>query len=151
MLAPRSAKALHEKVLLKVHEIRKLPGSPSLGGTLFWIMAELSSLRKADEICSSLCLLLTSSLRNLPYSGIIAKTSTRGVDSSSSSSLSNLTRASVRVSFSCWENARISLRSRSNKIEGKESDNKSGMVIVEPGVRATTRSAAHMGSSSTGL
>nr|GEX05010.1 hypothetical protein [Tanacetum cinerariifolium]GEX05018.1 hypothetical protein [Tanacetum cinerariifolium] len=35
MLAPRSAKALHEKVLLKLHGIRKLPGSPSLGGTLF--------------------------------------------------------------------------------------------------------------------
>ncbi|GKA63911.1 hypothetical protein Tco_0763517 [Tanacetum coccineum] len=66
MLAPRSDKALHEKVLPKVQGIRKLPGSPSLGGTLFWIIAELSSLRKADEIYSSLCLLLTSSLRNLP-------------------------------------------------------------------------------------
>ncbi|GJW24659.1 hypothetical protein Tco_0038470 [Tanacetum coccineum] len=30
MLAPRSAKALQEKVLLKVHGIRKLPGSSSL-------------------------------------------------------------------------------------------------------------------------
>ncbi|GJZ97318.1 hypothetical protein Tco_0669771, partial [Tanacetum coccineum] len=54
MLAPRSAKALHEKVLLKVHGIRKLPGSLSLGGTLFWIISELSSLRNVDEICSSL-------------------------------------------------------------------------------------------------
>ncbi|GJS77458.1 hypothetical protein Tco_0727339 [Tanacetum coccineum] len=35
MLAPRSAKALQEKVLLKVHGIRKLSGSLSLGGTLF--------------------------------------------------------------------------------------------------------------------
>nr|GFA80793.1 hypothetical protein [Tanacetum cinerariifolium] len=35
MLAPRSAKALHEKVLLKLHGIRKLPGPPSFGGTLF--------------------------------------------------------------------------------------------------------------------
>nr|GEY87788.1 hypothetical protein [Tanacetum cinerariifolium] len=35
MLAPRSAKAMHEKALLKLHRIRKLPGSPSLGGTLF--------------------------------------------------------------------------------------------------------------------
>ncbi|GJU90002.1 hypothetical protein Tco_1302425 [Tanacetum coccineum] len=51
MLAPRSAKALQEKVLLKLHGIRKLPGSPSFGGTLFWIIAELSSLRKAAEIC----------------------------------------------------------------------------------------------------
>ncbi|GKE88461.1 hypothetical protein Tco_1565936 [Tanacetum coccineum] len=33
MLAPRSAKALQEKVLLKLHGIRKLPGSPSFGGT----------------------------------------------------------------------------------------------------------------------
>ncbi|GJU63093.1 reverse transcriptase domain-containing protein [Tanacetum coccineum] len=47
MLAPRLAKALQEKVLLKLHGIRKLPGSPSFGGTLFWIIAELSSLRKA--------------------------------------------------------------------------------------------------------
>ncbi|GJX74636.1 hypothetical protein Tco_0313231, partial [Tanacetum coccineum] len=35
MLAPRLAKALHEKALLKLHGIRKLHGSPSLGGTLF--------------------------------------------------------------------------------------------------------------------
>ncbi|GJX57794.1 hypothetical protein Tco_0287691 [Tanacetum coccineum] len=66
MLAPRSAKASHEKGLLKLHGMRKLPGSLSFGGSLFWIKAELSSLRKAAEICSSLCLLLTSSLRNLP-------------------------------------------------------------------------------------
>ncbi|GJW05232.1 hypothetical protein Tco_1564088 [Tanacetum coccineum] len=66
MLAPRSAKALQEKVLLKLDGIRKLPGSPSLGGTLFWIIAELSSLKKASEICLILCLLLISSLRNFP-------------------------------------------------------------------------------------
>ncbi|GJS65554.1 hypothetical protein Tco_0680118 [Tanacetum coccineum] len=47
MLAPRSAKALQEKVLLKLHGIRKLLGSLSFGGTLFWIIAELSSLKKA--------------------------------------------------------------------------------------------------------
>nr|GEX01799.1 hypothetical protein [Tanacetum cinerariifolium] len=35
MLAPRSPKALHEKALLKLHGMRKLPGSPSFGGTLF--------------------------------------------------------------------------------------------------------------------
>ncbi|GKE70646.1 hypothetical protein Tco_1528718, partial [Tanacetum coccineum] len=35
MLASRSVKALQEKVLLKVHGIRKLMGSPSSGGTLF--------------------------------------------------------------------------------------------------------------------
>nr|GEU99588.1 zf-CCHC domain-containing protein/UBN2 domain-containing protein [Tanacetum cinerariifolium] len=35
MLEPRSAKALQEKVLLKLHRIKKHPGSPSLGGTLF--------------------------------------------------------------------------------------------------------------------
>ncbi|GJV81732.1 hypothetical protein Tco_1517602 [Tanacetum coccineum] len=35
MLAPRSAKALHEKALLKLHGIRNLPGSPSFGRTLF--------------------------------------------------------------------------------------------------------------------
>nr|GEX13839.1 hypothetical protein [Tanacetum cinerariifolium] len=35
MLAPRSARALHEKALLKLHGMRKLPGSPSFGGTLF--------------------------------------------------------------------------------------------------------------------
>nr|GEV96070.1 hypothetical protein [Tanacetum cinerariifolium] len=51
MLAPRSAKALQEKVLLNVEGIRKLPGSPSLDGILFWIIPELSSIRKADEIC----------------------------------------------------------------------------------------------------
>ncbi|GJR25305.1 hypothetical protein Tco_1101537 [Tanacetum coccineum] len=106
MLAPRSAKALHEKVLLKGHGIRKLLRSSSLSGTLFWIIAELSSLKKADEICSSLCFVLMSSLRKLPYFGIPAKTSIRGigvslidfgvsdlgwgVDSSSSSSLSKL-------------------------------------------------------------
>ncbi|GKD74739.1 hypothetical protein Tco_1333021 [Tanacetum coccineum] len=56
MLAPRSAKALQEKVLLKLHGIRKLLGSPSLGGTLFWSIAELSSLKKAAEIYSILCL-----------------------------------------------------------------------------------------------
>ncbi|GJV73155.1 retrovirus-related pol polyprotein from transposon TNT 1-94 [Tanacetum coccineum] len=55
MLAPRSAKALQEKVLLKLHGIRKLPGSLSLGGTLFWIIL-----------------------------GIPAKTSIRGSSSSSS-------------------------------------------------------------------
>ncbi|GKD06375.1 hypothetical protein Tco_1181349 [Tanacetum coccineum] len=65
MLAPRSAKALQENVL-KLHGIRKLPGSPSFGGTLFWIIDELSSLKKAAEICSILSLLLMSSLRNLP-------------------------------------------------------------------------------------
>nr|GEU89826.1 hypothetical protein [Tanacetum cinerariifolium] len=54
MLAPRSAKALHEKVL-KLHGIRKLPESSSFGGTLFWIIVELSSLKKAAEICSNLC------------------------------------------------------------------------------------------------
>nr|GEX40615.1 hypothetical protein [Tanacetum cinerariifolium] len=54
MLAPRSAKALQEKVLLIFHGIRKLSGSPSFDGTLFWIIAELSSLRKAAEICSVL-------------------------------------------------------------------------------------------------
>nr|GFA10859.1 hypothetical protein [Tanacetum cinerariifolium] len=64
MLAPRSAKALQEKVLLKLHGIRKVPGSLSFGGTLFWIIAELSSLSKAAEICSILCLLRMSSLRN---------------------------------------------------------------------------------------
>ncbi|GJY34813.1 hypothetical protein Tco_0419282 [Tanacetum coccineum] len=47
MLTPRLAKALQEKVLLKLHGIRKLSGSLSFGGTLFWIIAELSSLRKA--------------------------------------------------------------------------------------------------------
>ncbi|GJS86745.1 hypothetical protein Tco_0769381 [Tanacetum coccineum] len=66
MLAPRSAKALQEKVLLKLHGIRKLPGSPSFGGTLFWIIAELSLLKKATEICLILCLLLMSSLSNFP-------------------------------------------------------------------------------------
>ncbi|GJZ77620.1 hypothetical protein Tco_0642292 [Tanacetum coccineum] len=35
MLAPKSAKALQEKVLLKLHGIRKLLGSLSFGGTLF--------------------------------------------------------------------------------------------------------------------
>ncbi|GJV40840.1 hypothetical protein Tco_1419280 [Tanacetum coccineum] len=50
MLAPRLAKALQEKVLLKLHRIRKLPGFPSLGGTLFSIIAELSSLKKAAKI-----------------------------------------------------------------------------------------------------
>ncbi|GKF90531.1 hypothetical protein Tco_0274232 [Tanacetum coccineum] len=66
MLAPRSAKALQEKVLLKLHGIRKLPGSLSFGGTLFWIIVELSSLKKAAKICSILFLLLKSSLRNFP-------------------------------------------------------------------------------------
>nr|GFD20929.1 hypothetical protein [Tanacetum cinerariifolium] len=66
MPVPRSAKALQEKVLLKLHGIKKLPGSLSLGETLFWIIAELSSLKKAAKICSILCLLLISSLRNFP-------------------------------------------------------------------------------------
>nr|GEY73110.1 hypothetical protein [Tanacetum cinerariifolium] len=35
MQAPMSAKALHEKALLKLHRIRKLSGSPSFDGTLF--------------------------------------------------------------------------------------------------------------------
>ncbi|GKB48597.1 hypothetical protein Tco_0899350, partial [Tanacetum coccineum] len=83
MLAPRSAKASHEKALLKLHGMRKLPGSPSFGGTLFGIKAELSLLRKEDEICSS-----------------------------SSSSFSKM----IGVSESL------------------------GMVITEPGIRATTRS-----------
>nr|GEW76545.1 hypothetical protein [Tanacetum cinerariifolium] len=65
MLALISAKELQEKVL-KLHGIRKLLGSLSFGGTLFWIIAELSSLKKAAEICLILCLLLMSSLRNLP-------------------------------------------------------------------------------------
>ncbi|GKE17278.1 hypothetical protein Tco_1424855, partial [Tanacetum coccineum] len=50
MLALGSAKALQEKVLLKLHGIRKLPGSLSFGGTLFWIITELSSLRKAKFV-----------------------------------------------------------------------------------------------------
>ncbi|GJT68175.1 hypothetical protein Tco_1019655 [Tanacetum coccineum] len=50
MLAPILAKALQEKVLLKLHGMRKLPSSLSFGRTLFWIIAELSSLRKAAEI-----------------------------------------------------------------------------------------------------
>nr|GEY65986.1 putative retrotransposon Ty1-copia subclass protein [Tanacetum cinerariifolium] len=33
MLAPRSAKALQEKALLKLHGMRKLPGSPSFGAS----------------------------------------------------------------------------------------------------------------------
>jgi hypothetical protein len=40
MLAPRSAKELQENVLPKLHGMRKLPGSPNLGGTLFRIIAE---------------------------------------------------------------------------------------------------------------
>nr|GEU87429.1 hypothetical protein [Tanacetum cinerariifolium] len=75
MLAPRSASALQEKVSLKLHG--KLPRSPSLGGTLFWIISELSSLKKVAKICSILCLLLMSSLRNLLELGISTKTSTR--------------------------------------------------------------------------
>nr|GFB69664.1 hypothetical protein [Tanacetum cinerariifolium] len=35
MLAPSSARALHEKALLKLHGMRKLTGSPRFGGTLF--------------------------------------------------------------------------------------------------------------------
>ncbi|GKE52382.1 hypothetical protein Tco_1487538 [Tanacetum coccineum] len=35
MLEPRFARALHEKALMKLHGMRKLPGSPSFGGTLF--------------------------------------------------------------------------------------------------------------------
>nr|GFA42697.1 hypothetical protein [Tanacetum cinerariifolium] len=49
MLAPRSAKALQEKVLLKSQGIRKLPRSLSLGGTLFWIITELLSFKKAEK------------------------------------------------------------------------------------------------------
>nr|GEW40250.1 hypothetical protein [Tanacetum cinerariifolium] len=82
MLVPRSDKGLQEKVLPNVQGIRELSGSLSLGGTLFWIIAGLTSLRKADEICSSLFLLLMSSLRNLPYFGILANTSTRDVSTS---------------------------------------------------------------------
>ncbi|GJT54592.1 integrase, catalytic region, zinc finger, CCHC-type containing protein [Tanacetum coccineum] len=42
MLAPRSAKALHEKALLKVQRIRKLPGSPILGDIVSgMVIAEL--------------------------------------------------------------------------------------------------------------
>nr|GFB49169.1 hypothetical protein [Tanacetum cinerariifolium] len=63
MLAPRSAKALHEKVL-KLHGIRKLLTSLSFGGTLFSIIAELSPLKKSAKICLILCLFLMSSLRN---------------------------------------------------------------------------------------
>ncbi|GKA56609.1 hypothetical protein Tco_0755681 [Tanacetum coccineum] len=97
-------------------------------------------------------------------------------------------QASVRVSFSCWEKAWISPRSRSNRDRGKNRLIKavrsssdvvmvpslssssqvfaspiplmrvkwlplmgnsfvvSGMVIAKPGVEATTRSAAHIGS-----
>ncbi|GJS64680.1 hypothetical protein Tco_0679244 [Tanacetum coccineum] len=80
MLAPRLAKALREKVLLKLHRIRKLPGSLNFGGTLFWIITELLSLRKAAEICLILCLLLMSYLRNFPYLGIPAKTPTSDVE-----------------------------------------------------------------------
>nr|GEX49346.1 hypothetical protein [Tanacetum cinerariifolium] len=76
MSAPRSAKALQEKVL-KLHRIRKLLGSSSFGGTLFWIIVELLSLKKAAKICSILCLFLMSSLRNFPLLGILAKTSIR--------------------------------------------------------------------------
>ncbi|GJT91246.1 putative reverse transcriptase domain-containing protein [Tanacetum coccineum] len=50
MLSLRSARALHEKALLKLHGMRKLPRSLSFGGTLFSSMAELLSLRKAAEI-----------------------------------------------------------------------------------------------------
>nr|GEV19392.1 hypothetical protein [Tanacetum cinerariifolium] len=49
MLSPRSARALHEKALLKLHGMGKLPRSLSFGGTLFRSMTKLSSLRKAVE------------------------------------------------------------------------------------------------------
>ncbi|GJX25304.1 hypothetical protein Tco_0231600 [Tanacetum coccineum] len=53
MLAPRSAKAFQEKVLLKLHGIRKLPRSPSLSETLYWIIAELHCLRKRQRFVQS--------------------------------------------------------------------------------------------------
>ncbi|GJS47439.1 hypothetical protein Tco_0597560 [Tanacetum coccineum] len=47
MLAPRSAKALQEKVLLKLHGIRKLPGSPSSSRNfVFGSLRNFQSLRK---------------------------------------------------------------------------------------------------------
>ncbi|GJW10761.1 hypothetical protein Tco_1576588 [Tanacetum coccineum] len=64
MLAPISAKALQEKVL-KLHGIRKHPRSLSFGRTLFWIIGELSSLKKAAEMYSILCSSSSSSLSKL--------------------------------------------------------------------------------------
>nr|GEX32490.1 copia protein [Tanacetum cinerariifolium] len=112
MLAPRSAKVLQEKVLLKLHGIRKLLGSSSLGGTLFWIIAELSSLKKSAKTCLILCLLLISSLRNFPWLGILAKTSTRVSELLLPSSV----KATV---FFRDDLARISSRSQSKSIGGK--------------------------------
>ncbi|GJY75948.1 hypothetical protein Tco_0481064 [Tanacetum coccineum] len=50
MLAPRSAKALQEKVLLKLHGIRKLPGSPSLG------IPAKTSIRDIEDMGFSVCI-----------------------------------------------------------------------------------------------
>nr|GEY31368.1 retrovirus-related Pol polyprotein from transposon 17.6 [Tanacetum cinerariifolium] len=48
--APRTDRGLQENILLKLYGIRNLPGSLSFGGTLFWIIVKLSSLRKVAEI-----------------------------------------------------------------------------------------------------
>ncbi|GJU66053.1 hypothetical protein Tco_1252312 [Tanacetum coccineum] len=177
MLAPRSTRALQEKVLLKLHGIRKLLGSSSLGETLFWIIVELSSLKKSAEICSILCLLLISSLRNFPLLGILSKTSTRGHNFVSI----KFTRAFSGESDSFpkgWfrflvfhpvgfeqdlvfeELAMIkdfddiafghimAMAILEHFLHTKPSI---GIVIAGPGVGATTRSTAHMGSSSIGL
>ncbi|GJV17790.1 hypothetical protein Tco_1363113 [Tanacetum coccineum] len=67
MLALRSARALHEKVL-KLHGIRKLPWSPSFGGTLFWIILGIpakTSTRGVEDIGSLVCMVLVTEFLSL--------------------------------------------------------------------------------------
>ncbi|GJT91810.1 putative reverse transcriptase domain-containing protein [Tanacetum coccineum] len=109
MLAPRSAKALQEKVLLKLHEIRKLPGSPSLvkhsGQDVDKRHVDLDDSDHVEEFSvSEVEFLVVVQVIRLHHRY-------RNYDHGS--------QASVRDSFSCWEKARISLRSRSKRAGGK--------------------------------
>ncbi|GJV17652.1 hypothetical protein Tco_1362975 [Tanacetum coccineum] len=61
MLTPRSAKALQEKVLLKVDEMRKLPGSLSLGGTFLAFL-----LKHRQEVLLCLVLVFDGKTYDLP-------------------------------------------------------------------------------------
>nr|GEW18625.1 hypothetical protein [Tanacetum cinerariifolium] len=97
MLAPRSAKALHEKALLKLHGIRKLPESPNQ----VYHQSEIDSCLDYNRF---FC--LNASFRGLNHC--------RGNHCKNKYDES---QASVRDLISCWEKARISPRSQS-KIAG---------------------------------
>ena len=79
MLAPKSHKALSMTNFPITHGIEKLPGSFSLGGILFWIIALHSAVRVTVSFSSNFFLLDRIYFNNLAYEGICVIASVKGI------------------------------------------------------------------------